>query len=334
MTETQLAEENQEAQTPPETQSTEEKFLGVKSTVGTKTDSNIEIEVVDDRPIEDQKPPRQNTDNEEEIDELSGNANKRIKKLKYDYHEERREKEKALRLRDEAVNHAKRAVAENQRLSRLVGSGQEELIKQAKEKAEFAKQAAQKKYKEAYEAGDAEKIAEAQQILTEATFASSQAESLPQQVANEVYQQEIAEQQSLPQQPPVPQPDEKALKWQENNSWFGSDEEMTNFAYGVHAKLVKENIDPRSDDYYNRIDKRMKEVFPDAFGIETQEQDVAEPVEDRKSPISTEDVVAPATRNNGARPKKVKLTATQVSLARKLGITPEQYAAELIKDKR
>ena len=342
MTETQLAEENQEAQPLPETQTTEEKFLGVKSTVGTDKDSNIEIEVVDDRPEEDRKPPKKESKNEnsQEIEDVSDNANKRIQKLKYDYHEERREKEKAMRLRDEAVDYTKRVVNENQRLARLVGSGQEELIKQAKDKAEFAKQAATTKYKQAYEAGDAEEIAKAQQILTDATLAAQQAETLPQQVANQVYQQELADKQNQPQsaqtaqQPIVPKPDKKAIAWQEKNNWFGADEEMTNFAYGVHAKLVKENVDPTSDEYYDRIDKRMKEVFPDSFDIVPQENEVAETSEERKSPISTEDVVAPATRNNGARPKKVKLTATQVSLARKLGITPEQYAAELIKDRK
>ena len=98
MTETQLAEENQEAQPLPETQTTEEKFLGVKSTVGTDKDSNIEIEVVDDRPEEDRKPPKKESKdkNSQEIEDVSDNANKRIQKLKYDYHEERREKEKAM----------------------------------------------------------------------------------------------------------------------------------------------------------------------------------------------------------------------------------------------
>ena len=245
-----------------------------------------------------------------------------------------------MRLRDEDVDYTKRVDNENQRLARLVGSGQEELIKQAKDKAEFAKQAATTKYKQAYEAGDAEEIAKAQQILTDATLAAQQAETLPQQVANQVYQQELADKQNQPQsaqtaqQPTVPKPDEKAIAWQEKNNWFGADEEMTNFAYGVLARLVKENVDPTSDEYYDRIDKRMKEVFPDSFDIVPQENEVAETSEERKSPISTEDVVAPATRNNGARPKKVKLTATQVSLARKLGITPEQYAAELIKDRK
>ena len=174
----------------------------------------------------------------------------------------------------------------------------------------FKKEAATTKYKQAYEAGDAEEIAKAQQILTDATLAAQQAETLPQQVANQVYQQELADKQNQPQsaqtaqQPIVTKPDKKAIAWQEKNNWFGADEEMTNFAYGVHAKLVKENVDPTSDEYYDRIDKRMKEVFPDSFDIVPQENEVAETSEERKSPISTEDVVAPATRNNGARPKK------------------------------
>jgi len=131
----------------------------------------------------------------------------------------------------------------------------------------------------------------------------------------------------------VPQPDEKAVAWQQNNEWFGADEEMTNFAYGVHTKLIKENVDPTSKEYYDRVDQRMREVFPQEFETEDSYKEVADPVESRKSQTPPS-VVAPATRNNGARPSKVKLTATQVSLARKLGITPEQYAAELIKERR
>ncbi len=341
MSDTQLNEtENFDNSPEIENQSNEEKFLGVKSSVGINKEDNIEVEIVDDRPIEDRKPPKkETTDNSEEISDLSENANKRIKKLKYDYHEERRRKEEAERLRDEAVNYAKRAVSENERLSRLVGTGQEELIKQAKQKAEYAKQSAAQNYKKAYEDGDADAIAKAQQILTEATLASQQAEYLPQQLANQVLQEEQKQQQNVqPQQQPdvpkVPEPDPQALEWQKNNTWFGVDEEMTNFAYGVHAKLVKENVDPTSKEYYDRVDQRMREVFPKEFDIEESYQEVAEPEDTRKSQQTPPNVVAPATRNNGARPNKVKLTATQVSLARKLGITPEQYAAELIKEKR
>tara|TARA_R110001606_G_scaffold127276_2_gene261384 strand:- start:1151 stop:2173 length:1023 start_codon:yes stop_codon:yes gene_type:complete len=340
MTDTQTNEAENFDNIPETDTSSEDKFFGLKSSVGIDKESNIEIEVVDDRPLEDRKPPKRNNE-DSEINDLSENANKRIKKLKYDYHEERRQKEQAERLRDEAVSYAKNAVTENERLSRLLGSGQQELVKQAKQKAEFAKQAATQNYKKAYEDGDADAIAKAQQILTEATFAGQQADQLPQQLANQVLQQEQVElknnpvqQQPAQQQPVAPQPDKKAVAWQENNQWFGADEEMTNFAYGVHSKLVKENVDPTSKEYYDRVDQRMREVFPQEFETEDSYQEVAEPVESRKSPNRPPNVVAPATRNNGARPNKVKLTATQVSLARRIGITPEQYAAELIKEKR
>jgi len=340
MTETQTNETENFENVPETDTSSEDKFFGLKSSVGIDKESNIEIEVVDDRPVEDRKPPKKKSadDNSEEISDLSESANKRIKKLKYDYHEERRQKEKAERLRDEAVNYAKRASTENERLNKLLGTGQQELVKQAKQKAEFAKQAATQNYKKAYEDGDADAIAKAQQILTEATLASQQAEYLPQHLANEVLREEQNNQPQEPvqQQQPleVPKPDEKAVAWAENNQWFGADEEMTNFAYGVHAKLVKENVDPTSKEYYDRVDQRMREVFPQEFDIEESNQEVAEPEETRKSQQTPPNVVAPATRNNGARPNKVKLTATQVSLARKLGITPEQYAAELIKETR
>ncbi len=339
MTDTQTNEAESFDNIPETDTSAEDKFFGLKSSVGIDKESNIEIEVVDDRPLEDRKPPKKNNE-DSEINDLSENANKRIKKLKYDYHEERRQKEKAERLRDEAVSYAKNAVTENERLSRLLGTGQQELVKQAKQKAEFAKQAATQNYKKAYEDGDADAIAKAQQILTEATFAGQQADTLPQQLANQVLQQEQVElrnnpvqQQPVQEQPVAPQPDAKAVAWQENNQWFGVDEEMTNFAYGVHSKLIKENVDPTSKEYYDRVDQRMSEVFPQEFETEDSYKEVADPVESRKSQTPPS-VVAPATRNNGARPSKVKLTATQVSLARKLGITPEQYAAELIKERR
>ncbi len=337
MTDTQTNEAENFDNIPETDTSAEDRFFGLKSSVGIDKESNIEVEVVDDRPLEDRKPPKKE---DSEVNDLSENANKRIKKLKYDYHEERREKEKAERLRDEAVNYAKRASTENERLNKLLGTGQQELVKQAKQKAEFAKQAATQHYKKAYEDGDAEAIAKAQQILTEATLASQQAQYLPQQLANQVLREEQQQAQQQVQQQPVqqqpvevPQPDEKAVAWQQNNEWFGADEEMTNFAYGVHTKLIKENVDPTSKEYYDRVDQRMREVFPQEFETEDSYKEVADPVESRKSQTPPS-VVAPATRNNGARPSKVKLTATQVSLARKLGITPEQYAAELIKERR
>ena len=311
--------------------SSEEKFLGIKSQIGTKPDEDVEaqaeidIEVVDETPEEDKRPKEQKdkTDYESVDQEIAGvgkRAKQRIDKLKYDFHQERRKKEQSAKLRDEAIGYAQRVKAENDRLNRLVSDGQQYLGKQAEERAAFATQAAQQKYKEAYEQGNTEEMVKAQEALTRATMDSASAEQFNAQIPEEP----LPQQQYVPQRPQVPAPDEDAVAWQAKNQWFGSDPEMTSFAYGIHEKLVRqENVDPKSEDYYTRIDKRMKEVFPDYFGMEKGQPPTT---------TSQSSVVAPATRNNSARPRKVQLTATQVSLAKRLGLTPKQYANQLIKD--
>lgn len=311
--------------------SSEEKFLGIKSQIGTKPDEDVEaqaeidIEVVDETPEEDKRPKEQKdkTDYESVDQEIAGvgkRAKQRIDKLKYDFHQERRKKEQSAKLRDEAIGYAQRVKAENDRLNRLVSDGQQYLGKQAEERAAFATQAAQQKYKEAYEQGNTEEMVKAQEALTRATMDSASAEQFNAQIPEEP----LPQQQYVPPQPQVPTPDEEAVAWQAKNQWFGSDPEMTSFAYGIHEKLVRqENVDPKSEDYYTRIDKRMKEVFPDYFGVEKEQPPTT---------TSQSSVVAPATRNNSARPRKVQLTATQVSLAKRLGLTPKQYANQLIKD--
>ena len=137
-----------------------------------------------------------------------------------------------------------------------------------------------------------------------------------------------ASQQYVPEE--LPAPDARAVSWQESNEWFGQDREMTSFAYGVHERLVgEEGIDPDSDEYYKLIDNRMKEVFPTHFGnSSTQSSNTV--VVDTASRRKANPVVAPASRNNGAPSHKVTLTHTQVKLAERLGITPQQYAAQLI----
>lgn len=311
--------------------SSEEKFLGIKSQIGTKPDEDVEaqaeidIEVVDETPEEDKRPKEQKdkTDYESVDQEIAGvgkRAKQRIDKLKYDFHQERRKKEQSAKLRDEAIGYAQRVKAENDRLNRLVSDGQQYLGKQAEERAAFATIAAQQKYKEAYEQGNTEEMVKAQEALTRATMDSASAEQFNAQIPEEP----LPQQQYVPPQPQVPTPDEEAVAWQAKNQWFGSDPEMTSFAYGIHEKLVRqENVDPKSEDYYTRIDKRMKEVFPDYFGVEKEQPPTT---------TSQSSVVAPATRNNSARPRKVQLTATQVSLAKRLGLTPKQYANQLIKD--
>jgi hypothetical protein len=320
----------------------QEKFLGIKSQIGTKPDEDVEgqeeldIEIVDDIPKEDKrvKPQKDKTNYasvDKEIASVGKRAKQRIDKLKYDFHQERRKKEQSAKLRDEAITYAQRVKSENDRLNQLVSDGQQYLGRQAEERAAFATQAAQQKYKEAYEQGNTDEMVKAQEAMTRATMDSASAEQYSDaavydaQMAEQQYaQQQYAQQQQQRQRPQVPTPDEEAVAWQAKNQWFGSDPEMTSFAYGIHEKLVRqENIDPKSEDYYTRIDTRMKEVFPDYFGMEKGRPPTT---------TSRSSVVAPATRNNSARPRKVQLTATQVSLAKRLGLTPQQYANQLIKD--
>ena len=320
------------------TMSTEQKFLGVKSKIGSKPDevveseNEIDIEIIDDS---EEKPEKKEkvfaedvkNDSEKPVDEeilnVDKGVQKRIDQLTAKHHEERWQKEQAAKLRDEAIKYAQQIKSENDRLNQLVNDGQQYLGKQAEERAEFAKQAAQQKYKEAYEQGNTEEMVIAQEALTRATMDAASAEQFNARIPEEEFVPQQQEQ-FVPQQQMPPRPDDKAISWQAKNQWFGSDPEMTSFAYGVHEKLVREeNIDPASDEYYERIDSRMKSVFPDFFGSEEKEA---------VSSNSQSSVIAPATRNNGAKPRKVQLTATQVALAKRLGVTPEQYANQLVKD--
>ena len=320
------------------TMSTEQKFLGVKSKIGFKPDevvepeNEIDIEIVDDVETKPEKKEKVfaedvKNDSEKPVDEeilnVDKGVQKRIDQLTAKHHEERRQKEQAAKLRDEAIKYAQQIKSENGRLNQLVNDGQQYLGKQAEERAEFAKQAAQQRYKEAYEQGNTEEMVAAQEALTRATMDAASAEQFNARIPEEEFVSQQQEQ-FVPQQQMPPRPDDKAISWQAKNQWFGSDPEMTSFAYGVHEKLVREeNIDPASDEYYERIDSRMKSVFPDFFGSEEKEA---------VSSNSQSSVIAPATRNNGAQPRKVQLTATQVALAKRLGVTPEQYANQLVKD--
>ena len=324
--------------------SAEERFLGIKSQIGTKPDEDVdaqaelEIEVIDDTPKKDKraKPQKDKTNYasvDKEIASVGKRAKQRIDKLKYDFHQERRKKEQSAQLRDEAINYAQRIKGENDRLNALIVDGQQYLGHQAEERAAFAKQSAQQTYKSAYEQGNTDEMVAAQDAMTRATIDAASAEKFSDAAAQDIqnYNAMVAEQQYVnqytpqPQQrPQVPPPDNQAVAWQAKNQWFGTEPEMTSFAYGVHEKLVRqEDVDPRSEDYYERIDTRMKEVFPDYFGMEKGRPPTT---------TSRSSVVAPATRNNSARPRKVQLTATQVSLAKRLGLTPQQYANQLIKD--
>ncbi len=293
-----------------------------------KTEPELELEVEDDTPAEDRgkEPLPDEIKKEVEEDTLEGYSERvkqRMAQLKKMHHDERREKEKAERERQEAVAYAQKVADQNKKLQTTLSTGEEDYIKTLVSASESDLKIAKRDYREAYESGDTDKIVEAQEAMNSAQMKLAQASGMkPQYNSGQAKENEVeSNQQSV--QPTVSKPDAKAQAWQQKNTWFGKDEEMTSLALGVHEKLVRSGLSPTSDEYYHRIDETMQKRFPENFGEESLESD--KPAQ-RKKPSN---VVAPATRSTA--PKKVRLSKTQVAFAKKLKLTPEQYAREMIK---
>lgn len=322
-------------------QSEEDKFFGKQTQIDNTIPEGLEVEVIDDTPQEDRRPAKEETTSEvpdvddetldKEISDYSERAGKRIAQIKYEYHEERRAKEAATRESQEAVKRLQTLLSENQRLQAMVEQGAEVLNKQAYNNALWAKQNAQEQFKKAYEEGNAEEMTKAQELLSRATLAEQQspnmAQNLQQQISQNLPPQEI--------QPAQPDPDMQA--WAQKNPWFMGSEpvhkEMTSYAMYVDQSLQAKGIDPavKSQEYYDEVDKAMRNQFPTFFGAPSQEEVEVPQEETPKRQPST--VVASATRDSGnKKPSQIRLTQTQVKLARQLGISPEQYANQLLKE--
>ena len=288
-------------------------------------ESEPEIEVVDDTPKADRgrkasEPPADVTD--EELEDYSEKVRKRIQHFSKGYHDERRAKEAAQRERAELESLSQKILEENKKLKADVNKNQQALLEQAKKQVEAELANSKQAYKQAYESGDSDAVLTAQESLTSAKL---RADKLANFKLPALQEEESAVQQEEQLAPAEPV-DQRAKDWAETNTWFGSDDEMTSFALGLHNKLVKEGINPSSDDYYERIDARMRQVFPDNF------EDTDQQFEDDTQPQRTTNVVAPATRSTA--PKKIRLTQTQLNLAKRLGLTPEQYAKQVALDMR
>ena len=282
-----------------------------------EAEEELEIEVVDDTPKADQgrqasEPPEDVT--EEELEGYGNKVKKRISKIQKGYHDERRAKEAAEREREEAVRVAQQLAEENRRIKEDFEKNREALLEQAKKSSNIEVAVAKKQYKDAYEAGDADKVMDAQEKLTNAKLKADKLQNFQ----LEPLQTEVD---TVPSgNTSEPQLDDKTQDWvSRNESWFQKDTEMTSLAMGLHTKLAEEgNVVVGSDEYFERIDSRLREIFPDKF------EDA--PKKKRAN------VVAPATRSTA--PKKVTLNATQVRLAKRLGLTLEQYAQQLAKESR
>jgi len=292
--------------------------------VNVSTDNDVEIEIVDDTPERDRgrKPlDREVADpTDEEIESYSDGVKKRIKELTHARHDERRAKETILREKQELERLAQHMVSENNRLKQYVNSGTEQYAASQLSLAETEVEKAKRQLKEATEAFDTDGVIAAQDALMDAKMKVQAAKNF----RPAPLQMEESGVQTQQTQVPRQELDDKTVRWQAKNQWFGSSgyEEITSFALGLHQKLVNSGVDPRSEEYFERIDARIKSTFPEMFGNE----DRPKSGDGSKRPTS---VVAPATRSTGAR--KVQLTPTQVALAKKYGLTPQQYAAEVAK---
>ncbi len=297
-------------------------------------ESPVEIEISDDRPESDRVSERDATSdsNEDDIRDATKSVQKRINKLKYDYHEERRAKESADRMREEAVRYAQQTNGENERLRQLLNRGEKVLIDEVRARAQTEVESAKEKARQALEEGESGAIVEAQEALAKASYDSQKAdEYMP--VTTETSPQAPLPPQQRPA-PPVRRPDPQAAEWANRNSWFGTDREMTAFAYAVHETAVsQEKLSPTSSEYYARIDEKMRERFPEKFDGNSGGNSGSE-LRTEGTPSRPASVVAPARRNNGSRPTKIQLTRTQVALAKRLGITPEAYAKQVLELER
>jgi hypothetical protein len=296
-----------------------------QSRAGSKVvEAEPEVEVVDDTPEQDRgrKPmdeaPKDVTD--DELAKYDESVRKRIQHFTKGYHEERRAKEAALREREEAFRLAQQIVEENRRLKGSLSTNQNALLEQAKRNVANDMEEARRQYKTAYESGDSDALVAAQEAMTSAKLKADRINSFRPPALQEE-QNVVQTRQQVPQEQPV---DSKLASWKDDNQWFGENKRMTAYALGLHEDLVSEGIPAGTDEYYRRINSDIRERFPDQFESGKQA--------DAQTPSRTSNNVAPATRSTA--PKKIVLTKTQVELAKRLGLTNEQYARAVAAEMR
>ena len=289
----------------------------VKVTVADdQTDEQIIIDVEDNTPEEDRnKPPLPDKVKEElyndELEDYSSKVKKKLIQMKKLAHDERREKEQAYREQQEAISFAQRVMEENKRLKSNLNNSEKNVLATVQRAVEMEMDAAKKAYREAYDSGDTDKVMEAQERLTQATLKVEKVKNFR--------PQPLQEQETPVQMQPQPvqqvRPDPSAQAWQQENPWFGEDEEMTSLALGLHERLKREGVAVSSQEYYRRIDATIRKRFPEKFEEEAEQE---------SRPVRKSSVVAPATRSTA--PKRVRLNPSELNLAKKLNLTPEQYA--------
>ena len=259
--------------------------------------------------------PVENKEQTDELSDYSDNVKKRINQLTA-------KRKQALEEADAAVQYAQQQKAENDKLKEQLDALDKGYINEYTNRVESQEDQVKKLFKEAHEAGDADKMAEAQNIMARLAVEKERVriQKARSEQAAQQPKEEIQQQPQKQQPPKVEDLDPKLQRWMKDNQWFGADMVMTGAAQGLHQQLVgSEGFDPTSDEYYSEIDKRMRDSFPNKF--QEKRQNVQ--------------AVAPATSNGRAvksgRKKTVELSPGQVAFAKKMNIPLERYAKEVAK---
>lgn len=296
--------------------------------------AEIEIEIEDDTPPADRGktalPPQDLQ--EEELSEYSKKVQERMKTLSRTYHDERRAKETIMREREALEQYTKQLVKENEQLKAKTDQSHNALIESAKKQVESELAFATQQYKKAYDSGETDAIVEAQQALNTAQIRADKVNGLkPKTIeqSKETLQPQENNVQSQAPTPSIPEVDARTKEWVDNNPWYGNgpegDEEMTSLAWGIHTKMINQGVVNGSDEYWGHLDARMRELFPAYFNKEAETN--AEPETAPQQRPSN--VVAPATRSTS--PNKVKLTKSQLAVAKRLNVPPTRYAEQALK---
>jgi len=266
-----------------------------------------EAELAEDQATEVDLSPETSEEAPSEQEEYGSSVQKRIDRLTKKMREAERQREEAIRY---AQNVAKEAEETKQKLHRLDQGYMEEYGGRIGAEQQQAEEA----LRQAVDSGDTEATVEAQKKMTQLAVAQERYNMAKAQ--QEQYEQQPQQQPQQVQQQPVEQkPDAKAEKWAGKNAWFGQDEAMTFAAFGLHKKMVEEEgFDPQSDEYYSELDSRIQNTFPQKFNTAPSKK--------------TAQTVAGVSRNtgNGRNNKKVRLTPSQVTIAKRLGVPLEEYA--------
>ena len=280
-----------------------------------KSDEQLDVRDSKDseEPVQEKK---EEVKKEKELDEYSEGVKRRIAKLTKKMRE-------AERQREAAITYAKKVQEEQTFLKDRLTKLDTGFVSEMENRINSSLEAAQTKLRSAREAGDIESEVKAQKDIARLGYEEARLAEIKskQVVRGKEDSGEVIKQPTITQQEqPLPPPDPQAEEWASKNTWFGTDNAMTYTAFDLHKRLVEEEgYDPKSGEYYSEIDKRIRVAFPQKFGNNSA-QETTKPVQN----------VASAKRSNrGSGRKTVKLTSSQVAIAKKLGVPLEEYAKHL-----